>query len=115
MRQQGRGADSSHPQFRLWLTSYPSDVFPSTVLQSGIKMTNEPPTTLKSNMIGSYKSDPLSDPTFFGESKNSENFKKIAFGLTMFHAIILQRCNYGPLGWNQNHQFTVSDLQISMR
>ena len=117
MSQQTRQKDGSttHPGFRLWLTSYPSEVFPATVLQSGIKMTNEPPIGLKSNMLGSYKTDPLSDPSFFSSNYHSGNFKRVAFGLTMFHAILLQRCNYGPLGWNQNHHFTASDLQISMR
>jgi len=117
MRQQTRGsnADNTHSGFRLWLTSYPSEVFPATVLQSGIKMTNEPPLGLKSNMLGSYKTEPLNDPSIFNGNKHSANFKKIAFGLTMFHAILLQRCNYGPLGWNKNHEYTVSDLQISMK
>ena len=108
-----RGAaseDGIHRNFRLWLTSYPSDVFPSTVLQSGIKMTNEPPFTLKSNMRGSYKSEPLSDVSFFSESQSPDVLKKIAFGLTMFHAIILQRRSFGPLGWNLKYKFTVSDL-----
>ena len=115
MRSQIRGQDNTHSSFRLWLTSYPSEVFPATVLQSGIKMTNEPPIGLKSNMLGSYKTEPLSDPRFFSNNSKSAEFKKIAFGLTMFHAILLQRCNYGPLGWNQNHQFTVSDLEISLQ
>ena len=66
-------------------------------------MTNEPPLGLKSNMLGSYKSEPLSDPHFFTQNSSLDNLKKIAFGLTMFHAILLQRCNYGSLGWNQNH------------
>ena len=113
-RGHGRG-ETSHSSFRLWLTSYPSENFPATVLQGGIKLTNEPPIGLKSNMLGSYKTEPLADSNFFSSNSSSAHFKKIAFGLTMFHAILLQRCNYGPLGWNQNHRFTVSDLQISMR
>ena len=83
------GGGSSHPSFRLWLTSYPSQDFPSTVLQNGVKMTNEPPIGLKANMIGSYKAEPLADQNFFGSNSDLASFRKLAFGLTMFHAILL--------------------------
>lgn len=111
----------SNGNFRLFLTSYPSKSFPTSILQNGIKITNEPPKGLKANMMGSFKAEPLfcRDPkdqhAFFNSNASSASFKKLAYALCMFHAILLQRRKYGSLGWNISYEFTISDLSISLK
>jgi dynein heavy chain len=79
---------SAHRDFRLWLTSYPSEAFPVSVLQNGIKMTREAKKGLQSNLQDTYLVDPISDPAWFGTSSDPKKFRKLVFGLAFFHAVI---------------------------
>merc|ERR550514_1930289 len=104
-------AETTHPQFRLWLTSMPAQHFPVAVLQNGVKMTKEAPKGIRTNLLGTFSA--MSED-FYEGCIQEVPFKKLAFGLAFFHACVQERCKFGPLGWNIPYPFAETDLRVSI-
>merc|ERR1719261_90329 len=104
--------DSCSNNFRLWLTSMPAKCFPVLILQNGVKMTNQPPSGLRANLLRSYSQ--ITDK-LFSECDKPEVFKTLLFGFCFFHAVAQDRRKFGPIGWNIPYGFTPEDLQVCRR
>jgi len=102
--------EQTHSEFRLWLTSMPTKTFPVSVLQSGIKMTKEPPKGMRSNLKTIYFK--FGDDDAIRVTNKPRTYMKLLFGLCFFHALIQERRKFGPLGWNIPYEFNDTDLDI---
>jgi dynein heavy chain, axonemal len=99
-----------HKDFRLWLTTEPTDRFPLGVLQRSLKVVTEPPNGLKLNMRQSYSK--ITEDVL--EECPHPGFRPLVYVLAFFHAVVQERRKYGKLGWNVPYDFNETDFRISM-
>ena len=127
MAQGSAPAGTIHPDFRLFLTSMPADYFPVPVLQTGSKLTNEPPRGIRANLMRSFAQleswTPFEQCDVGGATMDDGTgaivpklsaWKKLCFGMVFFHSIVQERRKFGPLGFNVKYEFNDSDLETSL-
>jgi dynein heavy chain len=100
-----------HPDFRLWLTTDPTDKFPLAILQRSLKVVTEPPDGIKQNMRNTYSK--ITDEMLDGNSH--EAFRPLVYVLAFLHAVVLERRKFGKIGWNVPYDFNMSDFTISRK
>ncbi|GLE04239.1 hypothetical protein PINS_up013150 [Pythium insidiosum] len=100
-----------HKDFRLWLTTEPTDRFPLGILQRSLKVVTEPPDGLKQNMRSLYSK---LDQTVLDECPHPA-FRSLVYVLCFLHAVVLERRKYGKIGWNVSYDFNESDFNISRK
>ncbi|XP_043471037.1 dynein beta chain, ciliary [Leptopilina heterotoma] len=109
-------SEGSDPNYRVFMSAEPasspsSHIIPQGILESSIKITNEPPTGMQANLHKAL--DNFTQETLEICSKEAE-FKSILFSLCYFHAVVAERRKFGPQGWNKIYPFNVGDLNISV-
>eukprot|EP00878_Enallax_costatus_P012531 GHUV01013087.1.p1 GENE.GHUV01013087.1~~GHUV01013087.1.p1 ORF type:complete len:2750 (+),score=1040.15 GHUV01013087.1:633-8882(+) len=118
-------AENAHKDFRCFFSAEPingaphAKIIPESILQTCIKISNEPPSDMKSNMRRAFAAftpeaeDRLSTMT----KKNA--YKGILFGLCFYHSLLLGRKKFGTgigtgsgsgLGFCRNYSFNMGDL-----
>ena len=100
-------ATGAHPDFRVFLSAMPQKVVPVQILQNSMKLTNEPPSGLRANMLRAYGS--FGEDVWEGCAKQAE-LKSIIFALCFFHSVVCERRKFGPMGWNRGYPFNQGDL-----
>ena len=104
----------AHKDFRCFISAEPPPIsswknMPESLMQSCIKVANEAPSDIQSNLIRSW--DNFSQETIETCSKPRE-MKACLFSLCWFHAVVSGRRRFGQQGWSRKYSFNTGDLII---
>jgi dynein heavy chain len=108
-------ATSAHKNFRCFCSAEPPSFaymrnMPESLMQSCIKVSNEAPSDLKSNILRAW--DAFDAERLKCVPEQMDNFKTCLFGLCFFHSVMLGRKKYGQQGWSRKYGFNTGDLTI---
>lgn len=87
----------------------PTPAFPVSVLQTSVKMTMEPPTGIRSNLLKTYANQ---DDRSLNDCAKPQEYKQLFFAFSFFHAIVQDRRKFGAIGWNIPYSFTQEDFEV---
>ncbi|OHT05113.1 Dynein heavy chain family protein [Tritrichomonas foetus] len=100
-----------HTRFRLCLVTMSSPEFPIGILYQGTKLIYEIPKGIRENMMRIYSG--FNNDEYDNDCQLVE--KQLTFHLSFFHSIVLERLQFGSIGWNIPYEFNPSDFAISRK
>lgn len=107
-------SEDAHEDFRCFISAEPPPIaswrnMPESLMQSCIKVANEAPADIQSNLIRAW--DNFSQETIESCNKPSE-MRACLFSLCWFHAVVCGRRRFGQQGWSRKYSFNTGDLVI---
>ena len=107
-------SEDAHEDFRCFLSAEPPPLpsmhnMPESLMQSCIKVANEAPSDIRSNLIRAW--DNFGQETIDSCTKTRE-MKACLFSLCWFHAVVCGRRRFGQQGWSRKYSFNTGDLLI---
>ena len=119
-------AEGAHPDFRCFFSAEPiagapqAKIIPEAILQGAIKVANEPPSDMASNMrraLGAF--GPEAEARLAASPAKAAAFRAVLFGLCFYHSLLLGRKKFGVgigagsgsgLGFCRAYSFNAGDL-----
>ena len=121
----GEGAVGSgpHPSFRCFISAEPPPMatmknMPESLMQGAIKVANEAPADIKSNMVRAWSNfsqdrlDRIGAHQPLSQMEKRHAFQACLLALCWFHSLVLGRKRFGPQGWSRGYSFNTGDLMI---
>jgi dynein heavy chain len=107
-------AEGGHKNFRCFLSAEPPPMpdmqtVPEGIMQSSIKVANEPPTDVKSNLRSALA---LFSQDTFDKSTKPMYHRPMLFALCFFHSLCLGRRKFGYMGFSRPYPYNNGDLTV---
>jgi len=107
-------SEAAAMNFRCFLSAEPPPLshmynIPESLLQTCIKVANEAPADLRSNLQRAWS---CFSQEHLDACNHTSEYRRCLFGLCFFHAIILGRRRFGQQGWSRQYGFNTGDLKI---
>jgi dynein heavy chain len=107
-------SETAHEDFRCYISGEPPSLsymknMPESLLQACIKVANESPSDIKSNMRRAWASF---DKSRLDTCLQPVEFRGTLLGLCFFHSCLVGRIRFGQQGWSRKYSFNMGDLRI---